>query len=142
MVDIKSNIKFGGSSSYLYFTPSQSVPLMGESYTNYWFQFYKNKFNPKEHWKYYLESNESNFKYYEHEVNGMKAYSTSGIGVRAWAIVTVIVISDTYYIEVGYSPLIGVDISEFEKENYDLKSSNVKESQLYFDIINSVKKIN
>jgi hypothetical protein len=141
MVDIKSNINFGGSSSYLYFTPSQSVPLMGESKTYYWFQFYKNKFNPKEHWKYYLENNESNFKYYEHEVNGMKAYSTSGFGGRAWAIVTVIVISDTYYIEVGYSPLIGVDISEFEKENYDLKSSNVKESQLYFDIINSVKKI-
>jgi hypothetical protein len=141
MVDIESNIEFGGS-SYFYFTPSQSVPLMGESKTYYWFLFYKNKFNPKEHWKDYLENNESNFKYYEHEVNGMKAYSTSGFRGRIWAIETVIVISDTYYIEIGYGPHNYVDISEFfEKENYGLKSSNAKESQLYFDIINSVKKI-
>jgi len=121
-------------------TPNQRI-VLSEGSEYYYVSTKNGNFSPQEYWKEYLNNKDFNFQYREISINGFKAYTTTnepGIGLN---VTTIVIINPTHYVTFGYIPYMA-DTSEFDNQNYSITNSKIPVIQNYFDIINSIKKIN
>jgi len=122
------------------FNPNQRI-ILSEGTEYYYVSSINGNFIPQDYWKEYINNKDFNFKFREISINGFKAYTTADEPGRSLNVTTVVVINPNHYVIFGYIPYMA-DATEFNNPNYSLTNSNIPVIQNYFDIINSIKKVN